>query len=359
LDINIIALLSSFFIALLFTPSLIKLAMQQSLDGGLEDSDVMDSQQIPAIGGIIIFAGTILSYALWYKGSPENLQYVVAGGMLLLFIGIKDNISGIAPVKKLLVQIAVGLIIVLMADVRITSLHGLFGIREIPHWGSVFLSLYAYLVIVNSFNLMDDIDGLASSVGILASFAFFFWFFIAGDTQMALLAITLGGSLMAFLFYNFSPAKILMGESGFLTIGFVFTFLAIRMIEFKTHGLPSELINVSRPILALSILSYPLTNTLRLFIYRLVKGASPFSADKNHLHHRLLKIGLSHNQTVAAIVLCNFLLILFTFILQGTSTTLYFFLMTGFAIALAQIPFFFHKLKNKGLNIEKEIRHEY
>ncbi|MBA3901397.1 MAG: undecaprenyl/decaprenyl-phosphate alpha-N-acetylglucosaminyl 1-phosphate transferase, partial [Bacteroidetes bacterium] len=277
MELQLLALLTSFFIVLLSTPALIKVAFLKGLIDEPGDERKLHASKIPAIGGIIIFAATIFSFSLWYSGSPENLKYIVSGGILLFFIGVKDDIIGTAPVKKLMAHIIVGLMIVLMADVRLTSLQGLFGIREIPEWASIFLSLYAYIVIVNSFNLIDGVDGLASSVGVIACFSFFTWFYIAGDNQMALLAIALGGSLLAFLFFNFSPAKIFMGDSGSLTIGFIFAFLAIRMIEFKSYNLPSELINISKPILALSILVYPLIDTLRIFIYRLVRGASPFS----------------------------------------------------------------------------------
>jgi UDP-GlcNAc:undecaprenyl-phosphate/decaprenyl-phosphate GlcNAc-1-phosphate transferase len=347
LSLHILALFTSFFIVLLSTPALIKVAFLKGLIDEPGDERKLHQKKIPSIGGIIIFAATIFAYSLWYTGSPENLKYVVAGGLLLFFVGVKDDIIGTAPVKKLIAHVIVGLMIVLMADARLTSLHGLFGIREIPEWASVFLSLYAYIVIVNSFNLIDGVDGLASAVGVVACIAFSIWFYLAGDAQMSLLAIALGGALVGFLFYNFSPAKIFMGDSGSLTIGFIFAYLAIKMIEFPAAQLPLALVNVSKPILALAILAYPLIDTLRIFIYRLVRGGSPFTADRNHLHHRLLDIGLNHKQAVGVIILFSIIVIASVFMLQGTHTTLYFLLVAGLAITLAQIPFFFKKIKNR------------
>jgi UDP-GlcNAc:undecaprenyl-phosphate/decaprenyl-phosphate GlcNAc-1-phosphate transferase len=313
-----------------------------------DDLRKLHKGQIPSIGGIIIFAGTLFAYALWFPGYlPDNLKYVVAVGLLLFFIGVKDDIIGTAPVKKLIAHIIAGLILTLMAGVKITSLYGLFGIREIPEWASVFLSLYAYIVIVNSINLIDGVDGLASGVGAIASFAFGIWFFIAGEYDMASLAFALGGSLLGFIIFNFYPAKIFMGDAGSLTIGFILSWLAIKLIESKVAYLPTELLSISKPIFALAILVYPLIDTLRIFIYRIVRGTSPFSADKNHLHHRLLDIGLDQKQTVGVILAYNIVVITVAILVQGINATLAFFLVAGVAIGLAQVPFFFPKVKNR------------
>ena len=308
----------------------------------------LHTRRIPTIGGIIIFAGTVFSYALWYPGySAEGLKYVVAGGLLLFFVGIKDDIVGTAPVKKLLAHVLVGLILILMANVKITGLHGFFGVREIPDWAVIFLSLFTYIVIVNAFNLIDGVDGLATGIGVIASLAFAFWFYMAGNYTMATLSLSLCGALSAFLIFNFSPAKIFMGDSGSLTIGFIFALLSIKMIEYNTAELPYELVTVSKPILALSILAYPLIDTLRIFIYRTVRGMSPFAADRNHIHHRLIDIGLTQRQTVLCIYLYNITIIALAFLVKDIPTTYAFLIVGGSALAIAQIPFFFVKIKNK------------
>jgi UDP-GlcNAc:undecaprenyl-phosphate/decaprenyl-phosphate GlcNAc-1-phosphate transferase len=343
-----LSFITSFIIVLVTSPVLVKVAIMKGLVDEPDDIRKLHKNKIPTIGGIIIFAATLFAYSLWFPGfSPDNLKYVVAVGLLLFFIGIKDDIIGTAPVKKLIAHFIAGLILVLMAGVKITSLYGLFGVREIPEWASVFLSLYAYIVIVNSINLIDGVDGLASGVGAIASLAFGTWFALAGDYDMAVLAFSLAGSLLAFLIFNFAPAKIFMGDSGSLTIGLILSWLAIKLIESKVAYLPMELVNISKPIFALSILVYPLMDTLRIFIYRIVIGTSPFSADKNHLHHRLLDIGLSQRQTVGVIFAYSITIIIVTLLVQGINTTLAFFLVAGVAIALAQIPFFFPKLKNR------------
>jgi UDP-GlcNAc:undecaprenyl-phosphate/decaprenyl-phosphate GlcNAc-1-phosphate transferase len=344
----ILGFVTSFFIVLFATPSLIQVAFLKGLVDEPGEERKLHKKGIPTIGGIIIFSATIFSYSIWYPSfSADNLKYIVAVSMLLFFIGVKDDIIGTAPVKKLIAHVVAGLILVLMADVRISGLYGIFGVREIPEWAGVFLSLFTYIVIVNAFNLIDGVDGLAAGIGVIASAAFAFWFYVAGEMTMAVLAISLTGALLGFLIFNFYPAKIFMGDSGSLTIGFIFSVLAIRMIEYKSAHLPVELLYISKPVMALAILAYPLLDTLRIFIYRSIRGMSPFMADKNHIHHRLLDIGLNQRQTVVVIYLYTIAIIATAFLTEGINSTYAFLIVGGVAIAIAQVPFMFPKIKNR------------
>jgi UDP-N-acetylmuramyl pentapeptide phosphotransferase/UDP-N-acetylglucosamine-1-phosphate transferase len=229
-------------------------------------------------------------------------------------------------------------------------MHGLFGIDVLPLWTSVFLSLFTYIVVVNAMNLIDGVDGLAGGVGFIASSAFGIWFALAGDPAMACLAFALSGSLLAFLFFNFSPAKIFMGDSGSLTIGLIICILAIKVIDYDVSAIENKVIlNISKPIFAMAVLVYPLVDTLRIFIYRAVRGVSPFSADRNHLHHRLLDIGLSHKGTVICVYFFNLVVIGLTILLSLSFVNPNYTLMIVAAVSLtlAQIPFFIKKKKNR------------
>jgi UDP-N-acetylmuramyl pentapeptide phosphotransferase/UDP-N-acetylglucosamine-1-phosphate transferase len=188
-----------------------------------------------------------------------------------------------------------------MGDIRITGLHGIFGVYDIPYWGSVFLSIFTYVVVVNSFNLIDGVDGLASGVGLIACTAFGIWFIFANEFPYAALAIALAGSLLGFLIFNFSPAKIFMGDSGSLVIGMLVCVLAIKLIEYPTEQLDKFWVNISKPVFVISALVYPLMDTLRIFIIRALRGQSPFNADRNHIHHKLLDCKYSHVKTVIII----------------------------------------------------------
>ena len=361
---------TAFFVVLLATPALIRVAILKRLFDEPKEERKIHTRLIPTIGGIIIFAATLFAFALWFpfddlhvfkqlKRSVNDFQFIVATILILFFVGVKDDIIGTAPMKKLVAHILVGLILVLMANIKITSFHGLFGLREMPAWGQVFLSLSTYIVVVNAFNLIDGVDGLAAGIGLICGVAFGIWFYMAGEPVMAALAFSLAGSLLGFLVFNFSPAKIFMGDSGSLSIGLIVCVLAIRLIEFQpsaadetqidfnVNGLSDMVANISKPIFVLAVLSYPLLDTLRIFIYRTIRGISPFSADRNHIHHRLIDIGLNHAWTVIVLYAGNISIIGTAILTRNMDPSYAFLIVGGVALTLAQIPFMIKKVKNR------------
>lgn len=324
----ILVFLTAFIVVLYSTPALIKVAiLKRLIDTPTEDRKI-HKRSVPTIGGIIIYAGTLFAYSLWFTIDKmvyydkifqcvNEFKLIVATSLILFFVGVKDDIIGTAPVKKLFAHIVVALILVLMGDIRITSLHGILGVYEIPTWGSYFLSIFTYVVVVNSFNLIDGVDGLAAGVGFLSCCAFGTWFIFANEFPCAALSFSLAGALAGFLIFNFSPARIFMGDSGSLVIGMFVCVLAIKMIEYPIQSLNNFWVHVSKPVFAVAALIYPLLDTLRVFIIRALKGQSPFLADRNHLHHKLIDCKYSHKKTVIIIYT-------FTVITIGASLLCYF-----------------------------------
>ncbi|HQQ94535.1 MAG TPA: MraY family glycosyltransferase [Bacteroidia bacterium] len=312
----ILVTFTAFMVVLYSTPALIKVAVLKRLIDTPSEERKIHKRSIPTIGGIIIYAGTLFAYALWYNinetsdiaemlQSLREFKLIIATSLLLFFVGVKDDIIGTAPVKKLFAHILVALILVLIGDIRITGLHGIFGVYEIPDWGSVFLSIFTYVVVVNALNLIDGVDGLAAGVGFISSVAFGVWFVCANNYPYAALAFALAGALFGFLIFNFSPAKIFMGDSGSLVIGMFLCVLAIKLIEYPVHKLDAFWVHVSKPVYVVSALAYPLLDTLRVFIIRALKGQSPFVADRNHIHHKLIDCGFSHAKTSIIIYIFN------------------------------------------------------
>lgn len=306
----ILAFLTSFGVVLLATPSLIKVAKLKHLVDEPSEDRKMHVSSVPTIGGIMIFSAVIFSCFLWFPDSPnihkEISQFLSLMGclVLLFFVGVKDDIIGMSPSKKLMAHILVGFILVVKGQVSIESFHGLFGIDvDLPEYAKYIVSMLIYIVVVNALNLIDGVDGLAAGVGFIASMFLGVWFFYHKDVPWTLVSFALGGSLLGFLFFNFNPARIFMGDSGSLTIGAILSVLIIELIETPTDSLPSLLEHISTPVLAISILVYPLIDTLRVFIIRSAKGLSPFTADRNHLHHKLIDKGYSHKK----VVLCAYL----------------------------------------------------
>lgn len=314
----ILVFITAFAVVLYSTPALIKVAVLKRLIDVPTEERKIHKRAVPTIGGIIIYAATLFSFSLWYNiddlhdygeiyESVKEFKILVATSLVLFFVGVKDDIIGTSPVKKLFANILVGLILVLMGDIRITGLHGVFGVEEIPHWGSVFLSLFTYIVVVNAMNLIDGVDGLAAGVGLIASSVFGAWFVYANEYTLASLSFSLSGALLGFLMFNFSPAKIFMGDSGSLIIGMFVCVLSIRLIEYPLETLNPFWVRISNPMIVIAALVYPLTDTLRIFIIRALKGQSPFAADRNHLHHCLLDCGYTHAQTVIIIYIYSIL----------------------------------------------------
>lgn len=355
--------LTALFLVIIAMPSLIKVAKLKHLVDEPGDKRKLHRRSVPTIGGILIFAGTILGFSLWFPSSDpyqlgmiydplralHEFKFLVASMFILFFLGLKDDIIGVSPSKKLLVHMFVGAILVFMADIRIHDFCGLFGFDELPDYVSYLFSVFVYIVIVNAINLIDGVDGLAGGIGLIASFTFTYWFYETSDLPLALLAAGLGGALLGFLVYNFNPARIFMGDSGSLTIGVVIYVLAVQMIDFPTGRLPEEIRGVSKPVLAMAILAYPLIDTIRVFFIRTIQGRSPFSADKNHIHHRLLELGLTHKQTVIALYVYTIVIIGVTFTIPANRPNISFIIVGLTAIGIVQAIYLIPARKSKSV----------
>lgn len=347
--------ITSFLVVLLATPSLIKVAKLKHLVDEPGEDRKLHSRSVPTIGGIIIFGAIVFSYSLWFPEEYDhidnmlsNFKHLIAILVLLFFVGVKDDIIGTAPMKKLGAHMIVGFIMVIMADIRIESMHGIFGVTSLEIWQSYLLSLFVYIVIVNAFNLIDGIDGLAGGIGVIISGFFGLMFLFWGDVPLALLAFVLCGALLGFLVFNFSPARLFMGDSGSLVVGAIMCVLAISVINLpelfngKTItniAVPSWLASVNKPVIVMSILVYPLIDTIRVFTIRAVKGVSPFTADRNHIHHRLIDLGLNHTKTVLALYLYNIIVVVSVVLINPQNPTISFFVAVLIASSLIAIPF--------------------
>ena len=272
----------------------------------------------PSLGGIAIFAGAIFSIVLWTPFQDfANLQYILCAFIILFLIGAKDDISPMSPGKKMIAQLLAAAVLIFKSDIRLTGMYGLFGLYgESGHWFFILLSFLTIIVIVNSFNLLDGIDGLAGSIGTLIMVTLGCWFYLTGNVELSTVAFGAAGAVTAFLRYNFSPARIFMGDTGSLFIGLVCAILVIRFIN-TNYGLPDihPYKFQATPAVAIGILILPLFDTFRVFVTRIIRGHSPFRPDRRHLHHMLTDFGLTHMQATAllAFVQVLFTIMAFTF----------------------------------------------
>jgi UDP-N-acetylmuramyl pentapeptide phosphotransferase/UDP-N-acetylglucosamine-1-phosphate transferase len=223
---------------------------------------------------------------------------------------------GLDPAKKFAGQLVAAGLAIFVGGVRIESLDGIFGLGELPYLASVLFTAFVFLLVVNAFNLIDGIDGLAGSLALIATILFGGYFLVAGDTSMAITSFVLVGTLIGFLFFNLSNTKrLFMGDSGSLVVGFLLAFQAVVFLGANQASAPGAILS-NAPVIVLSVLAFPLLDTLRVFILRVWKGRSPFSADHNHLHHHLLARGLNHKQAAGLIALKTLLLVALCWTLQ-------------------------------------------
>jgi UDP-N-acetylmuramyl pentapeptide phosphotransferase/UDP-N-acetylglucosamine-1-phosphate transferase len=293
----------------------------------------------PTLGGIAVFVGVVLSTVIC-AGTYFifELKYIISGLIIVFFVGIKDDILIIDPVKKLAGQILAALLIAVFADIRITNLYGLFHIFHIPYIASILLTVFVFIVIINGFNLIDGIDGLASGIGILTSSVFGIWFWMSGHIACTILSFSFVGALTAFFYFNvFSKTnKIFLGDTGSLVTGFVVGVLACRFLQFES--ISQEVIRIqSAPTVVCGILIVPLFDSFRVFILRITQGKSPFKADRQHIHHRLLQIGFTHLHATLTLVLVNVFFIVLSFLLKGIGIIWLMAVIVGLACSMSYV----------------------
>lgn len=341
----ILAFITAFVLTYLAIPSIIHIANKKNL---VDEPGERRSHSIstPSLGGIGIFAGVIFSIILWtpfkYFG---DLQYILCAFIIIFLIGAKDDIDPISPVKKFAGELFAAFILVFVAHIKITSFYGIFNIWEIPAIFSYAFSIFTIIVIINAFNLIDGINGLSGSVGALICFTFGTWFLMIDKIELAIVAFATAGSVIAFLNYNITPARIFMGDTGSLLLGLVCSILAIQFIELNNALQDSPFVIRSSPSVAIGIMIIPLFDTLRVFILRIVKGRSPFSPDRNHIHHLLLDAGFNHMQATSILVLVNAMFILAALYLQHLGTEWLLFILVLAAIVLSSILMISNSMK--------------
>lgn len=349
----ILSFLTAFLITYIAIPAIITVARIKGLtdEPGERRSH---STSIPTLGGIGIFAGVIFSITFWTPFTVfSELQYILCAFIIIFLIGAKDDIVPLSPSKKFMGEIIAATILVFRADVKLTSLYGLFGIYDLPIWASLSLSIFTIIVIINAINLIDGINGLSGSIGIIIATSFGLWFYNIHSIELAIIAFALAGALVAFLKYNITPAKIFMGDTGALLIGLVCSILAIKFIEMNKE-LSHPMAIKSVPAVAIGVMIIPLFDTLRVFTIRALKGKSPFSPDRNHIHHLLLDIGLSHMQATSVLVVVNILFIFLAYQLQHIGSLSLLLLMLFLAIALSSALFLYAKSKKREI-VKREI----
>ncbi len=293
----------AFLIALFAVPSIIQVSYHKNL---LDEPNhrTIHNASTPRLGGLAIFTG-FMSSLMIFGDLSMGIQQLMAGTLLLFFIGVKDDIANVSAFKKFFIQVLATGIVMFLADIRITSFQGFLGIYELELGFSYVFTFLVIVGVTNAINLIDGMDGLAGSIVLLISLIFggYFYYF---QSSYAFVAFALAGGVMGFLRYNVHKATVFMGDTGSLVSGFILAVLAIQILEMQQ--IPSA------PAIVVSIMILPIFDTLRVFSLRIFNGKSPFYPDKNHLHHQLLTLGLSQRKVLGILLVFNLVMFVFNYL---------------------------------------------
>lgn len=336
---GILAFVTAFVVAMIVMPPLIKIIHRFQLFD-VPDLRKEHNTPIPTMGGIAAIAGLLIACVFWFQFSKDSFIVSFFFSIAVLFaIGIMDDLRNLSARYKLGIEIAVALLIA-FSGVRITNFNGLFGIYELPVSAQYTFTVLTIAGITNAFNLIDGIDGLAGGLGFMSLVILGLFLTMSGDANIGIIAFALGGGLLGFLYYNFNPARIFMGDTGALVLGFVISVLSIRLVQLNINAPAPVLIHA--PIFALSIVAIPVFDTLRVFTLRMWNGRSPFSPDKNHIHHLLTNNGWSHGFAAKLICGCHAVVLVLGFFLKTVSQLYGLFILLGVMLLMV---FVFQKLQ--------------
>ena len=339
------AFLIAFLVAVFTFPTVLHVARaKQLMDEPGERS--VHSTKTPTLGGIGIYLSLVVVITTIGAFLDTKILLLILGGMtVLFFLGLKDDLLILSPRKKFFGQLLAALLLIFFTDTRISGLSGFFGVEILPYWVSIIFTLFVYILIINAYNLIDGVDGLAGSLALFAAVCFTYLFVDGKDVSMATISVAMMGGIIPFLRLNFSSRnKIFMGDTGSMIVGFLLAIFAIRFINTTQFDADSTFYGAS-PIMALSIIFFPLLDTLRIFIIRIfVHKKSPFEADKNHLHHRFLQLGFSHAQTTGLIVFINAIIVIVTYFFKDLDIHFQFAVLLLTGTFLYSTPFIYNWL---------------
>ncbi len=330
------AFLTSFIITYVAVPKIIFFADKFRLTD-VPGERSSHKRSVPIFGGIAIFSGIIFSLLFW--GKLDSIQFILVSLVIVFFVGVIDDLLGLTPYKKIIGQLIAILIAIYLGKIQINSMHGVLGVYELPEIIATLFTVFVVIVITNGFNLIDGVDGLASGIGVIASLGFGVMAYLMNQTDMAIIAFSLLGALLAFLKYNFHPARLFMGDTGSLLVGMTLSVLAINLIH---SGVVTETIHFPNkgPLIAVVFLAIPLFDSLRVFVVRVIQRKNPLYAGTEHIHHALLDLGFGHKKTALALYLMSILLIIGSYFLLEININSSIAILALVSFIILMIPFY-------------------
>lgn len=325
------ALLISMFITISLVPVLRSTAARFKLVD-MPNPRKVHNRAVPKVGGIAMAIGALVPILTWLEADPFVRSLLTSMGILII-VGIIDDVQTLGYKTKFLGQCVAAIIIVLWGGVEIRSLGDINPFSEqMPVFLSIPLTLFVIIGVTNAINLSDGLDGLAGGISMLSFICLGYMAYCSGELMIAIICIAVIGSIFGFLRFNTYPATIFMGDTGSQLLGFIAVTLSLKITQGNTPY---------SPLLPLMLLGFPILDTLAVMTERISKKRSPFVADKNHFHHKLMRLGLFHTEAVFIIYILQALLVTSAYLLRFHSDWLLLFsyilfssgIVAGFVVA--------------------------
>jgi len=305
----------SMVLTLLMLPPLIRVAKVRGLFVPTHYRKV-HKDQVSALGGLAIFSSVIISFLLFVDAvNFPDIRYVTATGLLMFFVGLRDDFHPVSAPVKLLSQLLAVVVLVFFAKIQIDFFaHHIDGV--LGFYLDSFTTIFLMLWVINSFNFIDGIDLLASLYAFIVFVVLGIWFLLADQFDYSLLLMSLSGAFLAFMIFNYSPSKIFMGDTGTLSVGLLLAITLLKFDDVNSMIANSPYQFYSAPGLAFGFISIPFVDSARVAIVRISRGVSPFQGDKNHIHHLFLRLGWSQNKVALFIGLILLIILGLNFLLD-------------------------------------------
>ena len=273
------------------------------------DARKLQKSPVPVLGGLAVFFGLLigsLCFAALNGGLVGHLPAMLAASVML-YVGMMDDMLGLSPISRLLIEILAVTGMIFASGLCVDSLHGLWGIGQFSWWIAVPLTVFAGVGLINAYNMVDGVNGLSSGLCIACSIMLSVVFWKRSDIVDCALALCFGASLFPFFLHNVfgDRSRMFIGDAGTMVMGMLVSWFMIRVLSSKNPYMYSDGDHVCLVAMMIAIASVPVFDTLRVMAGRMFRGESPFHADKTHLHHIFISLGVSHSITALSEILMD------------------------------------------------------
>ncbi len=324
-----------------FTLTFITLPVVINILNSIDLLDIPDRRKIhkvstPSLGGIPFVFSALLSLLIVMPLSDvADIKFLLAGIIITFILGIRDDVSSLNARQKLMVQSLAAFLVVNFLGTYLSSFYGFLGLEEISPLVGKLISAALIVILTNAFNLIDGIDGLAGGVAIMVFTFLGIWFYYNGISAYALLSITMASAILAFMYFNWYPSKIFMGDTGSMVLGFTLSTILIKFIQVNEVA---TWVRFDASVgMAIGLFILPIYDTLRVFFKRILQGKSPFQPDRNHVHHILLNLGFNHGHATTILLMFVILMSITSWLLQPLGNNALIILQLTFVTVLGAV----------------------